>query len=934
MRHTLAIDFGSKYIGVALVRHPQKHHNQVLYAAIVTVKPNPLNDLVKTRVQVRRIRRTRKTHRRRLRQLAHALTGIPAAAEIVRFCRRRGFSHDDPQEEETTHFQVHRTRFFEALRKEIERLVAPEHRDKVYALCARHLNLERRRAAELRPARFENRRATVCHWIGCGKNVRKAENAIADRLRQALFAWMLPVFKESAAPDKLKQSLNYWSERLAGLAKRYAQASDDAGKKAVNKEIRAVYQQLRNRVKSEAKLETAEAFAGNWNDYYRSNVNDLLKRTQGGRVRFCRLHSKAYVDHLLAEKKMPLREDIEEKDLISRKQQIVFRRLWRLVEGRMLALAGGRIDRVICERVAFDVLAGSWKDRQKVTPEKAAEMYWSGPQFRFATRLDMLKKEYGNRCAYCGEVGRVSQVEHLLPSSAFPFDSYFNTLPACAACNNKKGARTALEANMPVHGEAYKAYVDYVRKLKTPHVYHLIKKGLLNLLQQPNQADKAERRLGMLANDLVRITATQQSPRPLARYLATKLAKRTRLRPKIEYRAGRHTALYRSILMPDFQKDEHRDTRDLRHHAIDAIILACDLPSATELENDNWNQGAQVIDRWFHNAKKACPELLLGYPKIEAVKPIPNFEDDLGGGYFEIQLAAFNWNRKRKATHVLDPFGITPNGRPLKRIPAANVLDDLKDAKTRDNRIEDIAHRGLRMALQKTPEEAAKRFLIWLQESVQAGLKKGCMGQHPADLARQQLLKAFVDAPLEKLLAGAEAIPLIIGIKCIHRGSQNKIDVTRCDASGAVFQRYQADPVIRELIVGYKERNGSADRSKPIQFFVTQAHALKWKQGGERVCVTDDPSSPLHGRAQGSAESQRDFLQRWQAACDHFFREQGIVKQFSIRQGCVIEKTDGSRMLFRNFDTGGPWMRKASFRDIRRVYRSPFQAIRQSNETK
>src|SRR6266496_5232421 len=171
--------------------------------------------------------------------------------------------------------------------------------------------------------------------------------------------------------------------------------------------------------------------------------------------------------------------------------------------------------------------------------------------------------------------------------------------------------------------------------------------------------------------------------------------------------------------------------------------------------------------------------------------------EDRGGGYFEIQLAAFNWNRKRKATHVLDPFGMTRDGRPLKRIPAANVLDDLQKAKTRAQRIEDIAHRGLKTALQKTPEEAASRFLVWLKKSVQAGLMNATMSQHPADLARLQLLQAFVAAPLEKLLAGEASIPLIIGIKCINRGSQNKIDVTRCDASGAVFQRYQADPVIR-----------------------------------------------------------------------------------------------------------------------------------------
>src|SRR4051794_22700620 len=94
MPTTLAIDFGSRYIGIALVRHPQPLQNQVLYAATVTVETKPLSALVETRAQVRRLRRTRKTHHRRLLRLAHALRGVPNADQLLRFCRRRGFSHE------------------------------------------------------------------------------------------------------------------------------------------------------------------------------------------------------------------------------------------------------------------------------------------------------------------------------------------------------------------------------------------------------------------------------------------------------------------------------------------------------------------------------------------------------------------------------------------------------------------------------------------------------------------------------------------------------------------------------------------------------------------------------------------------------------------------------------------------------------------------
>src|SRR5262249_52710432 len=152
------------------------------------------------------------------------------------------------------------------------------------------------------------------------------------------------------------------------------------------------------------------------------------------------------------------------------------------------------------------------------------------------------------------------QVEHLLPRSAFPFDSYFNLLPACTACNHRKGPRTPWEAGMTVNKEAYAAFCDYVRQRRPlPHVYHTIKKGLLNLLHRPDPAAGAERRLAMLANDLVTVAASQRSPRPLARYLATRLGKQTGHRPEVAYRAGRHTALYRSVLLPGYDKQAAKE---------------------------------------------------------------------------------------------------------------------------------------------------------------------------------------------------------------------------------------------------------------------------------------------------------------------------------------------------------------------------------------
>jgi hypothetical protein len=931
MPTTLAIDFGSRYVGIALVEHPEPLRNRVLYAATLVVEAKPLNALVETRAQVRRMRRSRKTHRRRLRRLAQALDGIPNADQVLRFCRCRGFSHDEAEDADaaTRSFQYHRSAFFDALRQEVERLIPTEHHGAVLKACSRHLNESCRREAELRPARFENRGPTKCHWQGCTRNVPRADHAVRERLTQALAGWLCPVFAESKSPDRLRRSVEYWAGRLEALSRRLREAPDPAARKPINAEITRVYRSLLARVRGEASDETAEKFASDWKEHYRRVLGEVIRGGQAGRVRYCREHSREYVTCLLAGKQVPNKETITEADLVSRKQQILFRRLWRLVEARLLPLAGGRIDRVVVEPVAFDVLAGPLKDRLDVSQDRASEVYWYGPLLGFDSRLDMLRAEFGGRCAYCGQPGAVEQVEHLLPRASFPFDSYFNVLPACTGCNSRKGPRAALEAGMTVHEDAYEAYSEYVRTRRPmPHLYHTIKKGLLKLLCRPATAGQGERLVGMLADNLVTVTASQRSPRPLARYLATRLAEATGRRPEFKYQAGPHTALYRSALLPEYDKAAAKEEGDqLRNHAVDAVVLGCDLPSATALENRNWSVRPGHVAAWFEKVRAAAPETLLGLPRVEPVAFGPYFEEDLGGGYCSIDLSAFNWNRGRKATHVLDPFGLTTSGLPLKRKPAAAVLADLRDPKKRDSQIAAVAHQGLRRLLEQQKEDAATCLVRWLQQTVQAGLTPSETGTHPADVVRRRMLEAFVAAPVEKVVAGEVPIPPTVGVKCLNRGSQNKVDVVRVDRDGIPFQRYQADPVVRELRVGYRARDGVLDRARPVLFVVTQGYEVHRQAGGGRVPVDVPEESPLRGRPHGSRTPLKDFLARWREAFDQLCKGEGVVEVFSITQGCVVEKVDGTRFQFRNFDKGGTWMKAAAFRDIRRVYRSPFQVM-------
>ena len=178
------------------------------------------------------------------------------------------------------------------------------------------------------------------------------KTAFAIGCSKRLFVWMKPVFDASAAKDRLRQSVEHWVGELDALARAYQKTKGLAGaeakdaRKPINGRKIKVFRNLVSRVEREAMGEIAADFVHNWEEHYRDIMTEIVTGGRGGRVRYCRQHSKAYVEYMLAGKQIPNRIDIDEADLISRKQQIVFRRLWRLVEARLLPIAGGRIDRL------------------------------------------------------------------------------------------------------------------------------------------------------------------------------------------------------------------------------------------------------------------------------------------------------------------------------------------------------------------------------------------------------------------------------------------------------------------------------------------------------------------------------------------------------------------------------------------------------------
>lgn len=172
-------------------------------------------------------------------------------------------------------------------------------------------------------------------------------------------------------------------------------------------------------------------------------------------------------------------------------------------------------------------------------------------------------------------------------------------------------------------------------------------------------------------------------------------------------------------------------------------------------------------------------------------------------------------------------------------------------------------------------------------------------------------------------------IPWTIGVRCLNgdTGAPRKVNVVRRVGGNECAQYYQSEAVIKQIRVGYREAGGELDREHPVVFAVSQVDELSRMVNQRWESVTVGAGTPLAGRALGSEGSIKEFRQRWEDAFTALCREENIAKVFRIAQGCVIEKTDGTKFQMRNFDKSQPWMKGSPFKQIRRVHRSPFKAM-------
>ena len=962
VRHHIGIDFGEENIGLALVRWDGQR-NHVLYASTLTVSPAALKNLFTHRVGFRRTRRTAQSKRRRMKRLQAALTSSGLSQvdvdSIVAFCRRRGhswLSGEEPENGGEIRYSVPRAEFFGALEAFIQDLLNdPNQRHETLRLCRSILDVE------IRPKRFLNRRVSKCSWEGCGRNAPKAKNAVDLRLSQAIFGQLRPAF---IVPEEYRLDPGPFQEFI-----RDAGADGSGVREDLKERLKALTKHIngwaRDVVEPSDVLRREHDFSKRRVDniwkYLRKQLNNIITNPPGGRVSFCREHSEAFTEAVLAGRVPPRDESVSEADLRARRQQVVFGKLWRFIEARLLPIAGGRIDRITVERNAFDLIrvpqvrihegmSEEQVDRaiskRRRLARQTEEVYWYGPQYGFESGRAMLLTEFGGLCAYCGAsiTEATMEQEHILNRADFPLDGYLNLVPACQGCNRKKGPRTALASGMPINANAYEAYGDYIKEVKKKrpvHPFMTVKKGILNLLvadapfwmrcvSRPDDGEKTL--LDILGQNLVTATRTMQAPRPLARYLAGKLEAATGYRPDIRAMNGRHTAMIREEMIPDFSKPTNREEEGearLANHAIDAIILAGQWPSTTALEARHIR--AMDIHRWRREVGQRTPDI---EPDGKLAAPLakPNldgFEEVTPYGTYAVDLLTTNWSRRDKARFGASFYGEW-QGHHTRRVPATKVVESLRkeagDEKKMLKAINRIVHPGLRNTLLRTwgasqTVEVVETALVgWLQQSTLAGLVGRAEPTNPAARARWRELREFCDDPSPNPLH----IPTVIGVRRTDPGAEGYEMVERV-SEGRTVHRLKPATNVREKIVAYRAGDdGLPERTKYTLFDVHQNGRVKPSDGRVAGLLPIPEGSLLaEGRKLGEGQNLSEYRRAWEEALEAYLSDAGFVWHRRLWQGCVLEYEDGSRRFVRNFKKGTDF--KLSWcKGIRWVHRSPY----------
>ena len=279
-------------------------------------------------------------------------------------------------------------------------------------------------------------------------------------------------------------------------------------------------------------------------------------------------------------------------------------------------------------------------------------------------RKYMMWKEAEHRCMYCGKEISLSQcmngdemeVEHIIPKSILYDDSFGNKTCACRRCNKEKGNLTAREYIQSKDWEA-----DY-------------RKRLTDLLQKKSISYSKYQRLLWLKKDIPtdflerQLRLTQYISRQamsilqqgIRRVAASEGGVTARLRSLWGYddilhslNLDRYESMGETELVPKHPNSEEDNSmkcritdwskrKDHRHHAIDALVVACtrqgyiqrlnrissesdrdEMRRETELRKEPTADKLSLLERWLsqrphfsvQDVSDKVAEILISYPK-------------------------------------------------------------------------------------------------------------------------------------------------------------------------------------------------------------------------------------------------------------------------------------------------------------------------------
>ena len=239
-------------------------------------------------------------------------------------------------------------------------------------------------------------------------------------------------------------------------------------------------------------------------------------------------------------------------------------------------------------------MARNNKDREERNKEVAAKIRECG-LYPTKPRIQkyMLWEEAGKVCMYCGRSieeeqclnGDDMEVEHIIPKSVLYDDSYGNKTCACHECNQTKGNRTALEY---IRAEGREAeYMKRINDLLKEKKISYSKHQRLRWLKEDIPSDFLERQLRLTQYISRQAMAILQQG--IRRVSASEGGVTARLRSLWGYGKILHTLnldRYDSMGETERVSREGEATEELRikdwsqrmdhrHHAIDALVVAC-----------------------------------------------------------------------------------------------------------------------------------------------------------------------------------------------------------------------------------------------------------------------------------------------------------------------------------------------------------------------